>query len=279
MRGLFRQMTTGKLRYTLFGIGLATAYALSSLAAQTPSGAAKKTAPAASNTGQADINSQALQTLRRRAEETKSDRVLIWHDGKMIADWSFAGAKSNPIEAMSATKSIVSLAIGRLIDTGQIKSLDEPVSDFYPEWRTGRKAKITLRHLLNHTSGLQADAITTEIYASKDFVKLALAANAQDEPGTKFFYNNKAVNLLAGIVQKASGQRMDKYIGAEIFAPLGITQFDWSLDPSGNPHGMSGLQIRAEDLLKIGQMLLQGGQWNGRQLVSKAWIAQSTQAG
>ena len=77
---------------------------------------------------------------------------------------------------MSATKSIVSLAIGRLIDSGKITSLDQPVSDFYPEWKQGRKKLITVRHLLNHTSGIQNPPITTEIYASPDFVQLALAA-------------------------------------------------------------------------------------------------------
>ncbi len=177
---------------------------------------------------------------------------------------------------MSATKSIVSLAIGRLIDAGKIKSIDQPVCDFYPEWKQGRKKSITIRHLLSQTSGLQNLPTTVpEIYPSPDFVQLALAAELSDDPGSKFSYNNKATNLLAGVVKQASGMRMDQYLGKELFEPLGIKDFGWTLDRAGNPHGMSGLQIRAIDLAKIGQMMLDLGSWKGKQILSKEWVKKS----
>jgi CubicO group peptidase (beta-lactamase class C family) len=227
--------------------------------------------------GELGIDPAALEKLRKRAQEADSDAVVIIKDGRLVADWDF-GQKRGPIEAMSATKSIVNLAIGRLIDTGKIKSLDQPVSDFYPEWKQGRKKLITLRHLLNHTSGLQNVPITSfEIYPSPDFVKLALAAEVSDEPGSKFAYNNKAVNLLAGIVERASGMRMDLYLAKEIFEPLGIKDFHWTLDRAGNPHGMSGLEIRALDFAKIGQMLLDEGTWKGKPILSKDWIGKSVE--
>jgi CubicO group peptidase (beta-lactamase class C family) len=221
------------------------------------------------------ISAVALEKLRKRAEEASSDAVVILKDGHLIADWDF-GRERGTIEAMSATKSIVSLAIGRLIDTGKIKSVDQPVSEIYPEWKQGRKRAITVRHLLSQTSGLQNVPMTpVEIYPSPDFVQLALAAELSDEPGSKFSYNNKAVNLLAGVVQRASGMRMDKYLGTEIFEPLGIKDVSWTLDPAGNPHGMSGLQIRAIDLAKIGQMMLDLGSWKGKQILSKDWVEKS----
>ena len=71
---------------------------------------------------------------------------------------------------------------------------------------------------------------------------------------------------------------MDVYIGEEIFKPMGITDFRWSLDKAGNPHGMAGLQIRAVDLAKIGQMMLDGGTWRGRRVVSEDWVRLSTGA-
>ena len=221
------------------------------------------------------INAAALERLKVRAGEAGSDAVVVVKDGKIVADWTF-DKPAGPIEAMSATKSVVNLAIGRLIDQKKIKSIDQPVSDFYPEWKQGRKRAITIRQLLNHTSGLQNNRTTSEIYPSPDFVQLALAAELSDDPGARFAYNNKAVNLLAGIVQKASGRRMDSYIGEEIFKPMGITDFTWSLDPSGNPHGMAGLQIRAVDLVKIGQMMLDGGTWRGTRVVSEDWVRLST---
>jgi CubicO group peptidase (beta-lactamase class C family) len=222
----------------------------------------------------AGINLKALEQLKARAEATKSDAVVIVKDGKLVADWSF-GHPRTKIEAMSATKSIVSLAVGLLIDTGKIKSLDQPVWEFYPEWNQGRKQKITVRHLLNHTSGLQ-HAQDEILYERPDFVRLALAAELSEDPGSKFSYNNKAVNLLAGIIERASGKRMDRFIGDEIFSPMGITDFGWSPDKAGNPHGMAGLQITAIDLAKIGQLVLDEGQWRGRQILSREWIRLST---
>src|SRR5690606_13701260 len=86
---------------------------------------------------------------------------------------------------------------------GRDRMIDLPVHTYYPEWRDGVKSRITIRHLLDHTSGLRTDQGTGEIYASPDFVRLALDAEVTSEPGTVFFYNNKAVNLLAGIVERA----------------------------------------------------------------------------
>jgi CubicO group peptidase (beta-lactamase class C family) len=224
------------------------------------------------------ISADALELLRKRAEETNSAAVVIIKDGQLVADWDF-GQKRASIEAMSATKSIVSLAIGRLVDAGKIKSVDQAVCDFYPEWKQGRKKNITIRHLLNQTSGLQnVPSTVSEIYPSRDFVQLALAAELSDDPGSKFSYNNKAVNLLAGVVKQASGGiRMDQYLGKEIFEPLGIKDFSWTLDPAGNPHGMSGLQIRAVDLAKIGQMMLDRGSWKGKQILSEDWVRKSVE--
>jgi CubicO group peptidase (beta-lactamase class C family) len=76
-------------------------------------------------------------------------------------------------------------------------------------------------------------------------------------------------------VKQASGMRMDQYIGKELFAPLGITDFGWDLDRAGNPHGMSGLKIRAIDLAKIGQLMLDGGVWKGKQVLSNDWVQRS----
>ncbi|HEX7049228.1 MAG TPA: serine hydrolase domain-containing protein [Longimicrobiales bacterium] len=194
---------------------------------------------AAHGPGAARVDARALDRLIRAAAEAHSDAVVILHDGELVGAW-YAGGERRKIEAMSATKSIVNLAIGRLVTTGAIASIDVPVHTFYPEWNHGRKAKITIRHLLNHTSGMQADRTTEEIYASPDFVRLALDAEITSEPGTEFFYNNKAVNLLAGIVEKASGKRMDLFLRDDLFAKLGITDFGWSLDRAGIPTAWPG---------------------------------------
>ena len=224
--------------------------------------------------GAAGIDERALDDLILRAERTQSDALIVLKDGKVVCERYF-GHDPGPIEAMSATKSIVGLAVCLLIDDGKIESLDTPVHTFYPEWRQGLKERITIRHLLTHTSGLQSNRTTEQIYASPDFVQLALAADLSEDPGAVFRYNNKAVNLLAGVVERASGMRLDEYLGERLFAPLGIDDFGWTLDSSGNPHAMSGLQIRPIDLAKIGHVMLRGGAWQGRPVLSGKMVSAS----
>lgn len=216
-----------------------------------------------------------LDTLIKTAELTQTDGLVIYLDGKLYLE-NYFGKQPKKIDAMSSTKSIVNFAFGKLITDGLLKSIDQPVADFFPEWKQGMKREITIRHLLNHTSGMQNIPLTTvEIYPSPDFVKLALAAEIVNKPGTAFSYNNKAVNLLAGIVKLASGKRMDVYLGESIFAPLGITDFDWSLDDSGNAFGMSGFHVLPKDLAKLGQLFLQKGKWEGKQIIDEAWFTET----
>ncbi len=229
--------------------------------------------------GQNQIKKDALDRLVDEAQKAHSDALVVWKDGKPYGEWYF-GKSPRKIEAMSATKSVVNLAIGKLITDGKIKPMDQPVSDFYPEWKQGRKKAITIKQLLNHTSGLQNfPQADLEIYPSPDFVQLALTAELTDEPGAVFSYNNKAVNLLAGIVQKASGKRMDSYIRDEIFAPLGVTDYSWALDKAGNPSAMAGLQILPSDFAKIGQLVLNKGKWAGQQIIAESWFDLSLQPG
>jgi CubicO group peptidase (beta-lactamase class C family) len=107
-------------------------------------------------------------------------------------------------------------------------------------------------------------------------VALALGADLVCEPGSRAVYNNKAVNLLGPIVKAASGHRLDAYVRDEIFAPLGIHEFEWGIDAIGHTQCMAGLVIRPQDLAKIGQMMLDGGVWEGQRIVSADWIARST---
>lgn len=223
----------------------------------------------------AAINSPQLSELLQRAAATHSDAVLVLKDGKPLAEY-YSKAGKRKIELMSCTKSIVNFGIGRLIDQGKIKSLDQPVYEFYPEWKQGRKQLITIRHLLDHTSGLQNVPTTdVEINPAPNSIQLALAAELKTDPGKVFSYNNKAVNLLAGIIERASGKRMDIYFRDEIFKPMGIVDFNWATDPAGNPLVMAGLELTAEDFAKFGELILNKGLWGSTRIVGEHWIEES----
>jgi CubicO group peptidase (beta-lactamase class C family) len=222
------------------------------------------------------INDRALAHVVDRVKASHSDALVIMKNGKPVVTW-YSGNKAEPIETMSITKSLVALAIGCLIDRGRIRSIDEPVYRFFPEWDKGKKRLVTLRHLLNHTSGLEdVTQLSRKMPSNADFVRLALSSKLVSDPGTRFRYNNSAVNLLSGVVKVASGIRLDIFVRNEIFTPLGIGNVTWKVDEGGNALGMIGLTMAAPDLARIGQMMLQGGVWNGRPIVSETWIAEMT---
>jgi CubicO group peptidase (beta-lactamase class C family) len=225
----------------------------------------------------AGLDAEALTHLLLRARALHSDAVVVVRDGRLAADVRFDKPVA-PIELNSATRSVAALAIGHLLQTGKIRSLDEPVARWYPQWENGPKRSITLRQLLAETSGIKADPKADEIYRRADLVQMALDADVSHPPGSHFFYNHKAVNLLAGIVEKASGAKLDEYMRDEIFAPLGIAAFSWMRDPAGNPHVLAGLELDARDLARIGQLMLDGGNYNGRRLLPAAFVEQAVHA-
>ncbi len=212
-----------------------------------------------------------LQRIQCRAEESDSDVVYITQEGKVLLDWT-----SEPdlplLEIMSIGKSIVALAIGILIDEGKIPDIDMPVFHLYPEWYQGEKQKITLRMIMNHTSGIQVIPDGNEISRASDSIQLALCAELSDVPGQKFFYNNKATCLLSGIIQRVSGQPLDQYVKQRLFSPLGITEFGWNRDAVGNPRSLGGVQMRMKDLYKIAQLVMNKGIWKGERLLTEGWI-------
>lgn len=220
------------------------------------------------------INKYQISELISRAKQTHTDALVIMHDGKLIAEY-YSKSKPTLIHAMSLTKSIVNLAFGLMQTQGLLKSLDTPVYQFYPEWNQSTKKNITIRHLLNHTSGLQDEHSALAVYQSPDFVQFGLAANVVHEPGTHFFYSNKAVNILSGIVKKITGKPLDEYLKINLFQPLGIHTYKWDHDSVGNVHGLAGLHIYPKDLAKIGQLILQKGMWNNKQIISPSWFNSS----
>ncbi|MEO7456233.1 MAG: serine hydrolase domain-containing protein [Gemmatimonadaceae bacterium] len=250
---------TRPLLHHYFRVLLPVALSATPLIAQSPTG----------------IDPAALKRLLTAAEATHSDAVVIWKDGRLVGSWHF-GKPEVPIEAMSATKSIASLAVGRAVTLGAIPSINDPVARYYPQWRQGQKARITIRQLLDHTSGMQVGE-SNEVETSPDVVQLALAAELSDAPGARFNYNNKAVNLLAGIVHKATGRRMDELLISDVFARMDFGEFEWVRDSANNAYAYARLKIRPEDLAKLGQLVLDGGRWNGQQLISSAWLEASMQ--
>ena len=215
----------------------------------------------------------AIEALLAEARASNSSGVVVIRDGEVLVDW-VAEPDGAPIETMSVTKSIVALGVARLLTTGELASLDTPLAEIFPEWRQGRKTEVTVRHLLNHTSGLQNHPNAgAEIYPSPDFVQLSLAAELEHAPGSRYAYNNKATNLIAGLFPPLTGSDMAEYLARELFDPLGIEHWDWYRDAAGNPAGMAGLQLHPRDLARFGQLVLDGGRIGQQQLIDEDVLA------
>jgi CubicO group peptidase (beta-lactamase class C family) len=213
-----------------------------------------------------------LQRLRARAVQTQSTAFVAERGGAEAAE---AGEVDRPVEIMSITKSVVSLVIGQLVDR-RLLTLDTSVAEYIPAWRGTPKEKISIAHLIEHTSGLADKPTTEDIYAAGDFVAFATAAELERAPGTQYSYSNRASNLLPEIVKQASGRPLDDWAGEHLFAPLEISDFTWSKDRAGNVQGMSGLCLSARSLARIGRLVLDRGTYRDREVVSRAWVDAST---
>lgn len=220
----------------------------------------------------AGVDPAALARLDADARQTHSDALFLLQNGRVLLDRRYTPEADAPIELMSITKSVSALAVAMLLEAGTIESVDVPLTRYFPEWKQGNKQRVTLAHLLTHTSGVQADDDTTEIWQSSDFVQLALTAELTTPPGTTFHYNDKASNLVGEVVKFASGEPLDRFVARRLFAPLGIDRFEWLRDPAGHPMVQSGLKLRAGDLARIGEML----RLRGAGLLAPQWVDKLT---
>ncbi len=226
------------------------------------------------------IQDSILRQIKEKAFYTHSDAVVIKKNGKIIYE-NFQNQVEKPIYIASAGKSLASLAIGKLLDDKLLDSLDQPIHTIYPQWKQDKKKDVTVRMLLNHTSGIQNHPnASLELepppeYKIENIIELALAAELSDIPGTTVSYNNKAVALLGGVVEKLSGKSFDSFFETYFFQPLGIKGYKWIKDKSGNPTVHGAFIIKPSDFIKFGELVLNKGLYNGKRIISEEWINES----
>ena len=187
--------------------------------------------------------------------------------------------------SFSMAKSIVSLAIGCAIDDGFIKNVDQPVNDFYPEFKGYNGKALTLRHLLTMSAGVDFDEAysspfspTTKLYYGDDLQQIALGMKEIEEPGIHFIYQSGVTQLLALIVEKATGENNSSYVSRKLWTPLNAEEDAlWSLDKKdGIEKAYCCFNSNARDFARFGQLILNKGNWNGKQLVSESYIKEAT---
>ncbi len=189
----------------------------------------------------------------------------------------------------SCTKSITSAAFGIASDRGLIPALDSPLIDFFMEYQLENpegKNAISLKHALTMTDGLEwyelqylySDERNTfrQWRNHEGSIQFILDRPLLNIPGEAFNYNSGISHLLSIILQKQTGMRLDSFAEREIFTPLGISDFYWSINQDGAAMGYSGLYMKPRDLAKFGLLYLRKGIWEDKQLISESWIEAST---
>lgn len=214
--------------------------------------------------------------------EIRVHSVAVLRHGRLIAEGSFRPySAAYPHMMFSMSKSVTGMAVGMLVRDGML-SLDEKIVDIFSDkgvlLRSPRVNSITVRHLLNMTSGIRFNEVGSVV--ERDWVRAFLLADCLFEPGTEFSYNSMNSYLLSAIVRKRSGMGLREYLTPRLFEPLGIPEVTWETCPLGIEKGGWGLYLRVGDMAKLGQLFLQNGRWNvdgtEQQLVPEQWVKDST---
>ena len=202
--------------------------------------------------------------------------MLVRH-GQVIAEgWWTPYSAQDKHELYSLSKSFTSTAVGMAVADGKL-SIDEEVLKFFPDDAptvpSANLKAMRVRDLLTMSTGNQDEVPTA---ADKISAKSFLTNAVPHKPGTHFKYNTPATFMLSAIVQKQTGQTVFDYLRPRLFEPLGITRPVWNTNWQGINLGGYGLNVRTEDIARFGQLYLQKGQWNGKQLVPKDWVEMAT---
>ena len=261
---------------------------------------------AVSPAGAAHLDTQLLTALGetiRKGELQRITSVLMMVDGKLAYEGYFNGAeRETQHDIRSASKTVAGMLVGLAIDRGAIKGVDAKVFDFFPERREAarnpdpRKLQITLEDLLTMSSLLECDdenqfssGNEERMYVTEDWLGFFLdlpikgfapwVTKPQDSPyGRSFSYCTAGVFALGAVVERATGKSVPDFARETLFAPLGIEKVGWQFSPLGLTQTGGGTRFRSRDLAKLGQLFLDGGRWQERQVIPAAWVATSTAA-
>jgi CubicO group peptidase (beta-lactamase class C family) len=232
------------------------------------------------------ISSSAILSFVQAADTTidaMNSFMLVRHGHVVAEGWWAPYDARTPHVLYSLSKSFTSTAVGLAIADGKL-TLDDEALNFFPDEAPSQPSAnlraMRVRDLLRMNTGHQTEPsfITPADSTFRDatWVRRILFHPVAFKPGTHFLYNSAATYLLSAIVQKVTGQTVLDYLRPRLFVPLGIESPTWVASPQGISAGAYGLSVRTEDIARLGQLYLQKGVWNGRQLVPRGWVEEAT---
>ena len=228
------------------------------------------------------IESKGIIDFLKAADTSRHEfhSFMFLRHGKVVAEgWWNPYSPELKHTLYSTSKSFTSTAVGFAVSENRLKVTDKVIS-FFPEYLpdtvSDNLKKMEVKDLLTMSAGQDPDPTSVIPTNDTNWVKAFLARRVINEPGTKFLYNSMATYMLSAIVQKVTGEKVIDYLKPRLFGPLAIEGMDWETDPVGINTGGWGLRLRTEDMAKFGQLYLQNGEWNGKQLIPKKWVKEAT---
>ena len=183
-------------------------------------------------------------------------------------------------EVYSVSKSILSALVGIAIDQGHIPGTDTKIAEYFPQLADDpQKKEVTIGHLLTHTSGFvwNDDDHFIKGLSKKDAIEFFLGCPMVDEPGTIFRYNTCATHILSAILQIATGKDAYTFACESLFFLIGMESVHWKFKDD-IALGGTGVQMSARDMARFGRLFLNGGKWQGRQIIPEEWVRESTRS-
>jgi len=210
--------------------------------------------------------------------------LLVIKNGYLVFEKYYSwGSPEKYAVVHSVTKSVTSALIGIALDKGYLKSVDQKLIEFFPEYITDdldpRKKEISLKQLLTMSSGFRWNdrgPVMRNWYTSSNWAKFTIQLPQENNPGDVFNYNSSTSHLLSIVLSKSTKTSTLDFAKRNLFEPLGIQSAYWHQDPQGYYIGGFGLGLSARDLAKIGFLYLNNGYWNGQSIVSEYWVKKST---
>ncbi|WP_372732143.1 serine hydrolase domain-containing protein [Novosphingobium sp.] len=230
------------------------------------------------------ISDEALEKARSYAEAMNSSAFMVWRDGKMITQWYAPGITAQtPLTSKSLSKPLTAIAIGRALALGKIRSIDQSIADFIPVARGTDKEKITIRFLLDMRSGMLDQGFSPDpahpfnlALLHPDFgTQIIKTYPMPHKVGEKYSYANAPSDLIAMVIEGATGMRYGEFVSREVLIPLGAQGGTmWVGKPGGLAHAGCCATMPADTYLRFAILLLQDGVWKGKRLLPQNYVAE-----
>jgi CubicO group peptidase (beta-lactamase class C family) len=233
------------------------------------------------------LATDALDKAVAYAATMRSSALMVWHKGRLVRSWYGAGVTAKtPLVTKSLSKPLTALAVGRAIALGKIKSLDQPIGEIITELHGTQKGRSLVRHLLDMRSGMLDQGFSPDPAHPLNRAYLTLDHGQQildnypmvAEPGTRYSYANAPSDLVALVIERATGRRYGEFVSREVLKPIGAPGGTiWVDRPGGLAHSGCCTYLPAETFLRMAQLILDDGVWGKSRLLPASYAAQMRQ--